>query len=129
MTIPQPRSRCRILSIASPRPLASATGGPSVGPYPTPARVPFALLALIGGQRVIDLAEIARAIAANRNLCSRVTEAACREFGRPWLSVEQAIVLMGRERLASHILCFLHLNRNPPAEHLPLLELHQGISE
>ena len=28
-----------------------------------------------------------------------VTEAACQEFGWPWLSVEQAIVLLGGERL------------------------------
>jgi hypothetical protein len=112
-----PRSRCRILSIASSR-SATAVQTASV-----------ALLSLIGDQRVLNLAELARAIAADRNLCCRVTEAACREFGRPWLSVEQAIVLLGRERLAGQILRFPHINRNPPAEQLRLPEMLQGVSE
>ena len=132
MTNPQPRSRCRILSIASFRPAtASAAGGSSLGPYPTHANIQMdnTLLALIGGQRAINLAELARAIAADRDLSCRVTEAACQEFGWPWLSVEQAIVLLGRERLAGHILRFLHLNRNSPAERASLPELLQGISE
>jgi hypothetical protein len=131
MTNPQPRSRCRILSFASPRTPASATGGPSVGTYPTHANISInaALLSLIGDQRVLNLAELARAIAADRNLCGRVTEAACREFGRPWLNVEQAIVLLGRERLASQILRLPHINRNPSAEQLRLPEMLQGISE
>jgi hypothetical protein len=121
MTTHQPRSRCRILSISSPRP-ANAV-------QPAPANLQGALLSLIGGQRVINLAELAQAIAADRNLSCRVTTAACREFGRPWLSVEQAIVLLGRERLASQILRFLHTNRNPSTERLPLPELLQGIYE
>jgi hypothetical protein len=117
MTNHQPRSRCRILSIALPR---QAT---------TVQTAPVALLSLIFGQRVINLGELARAIASDCNLCSRVTEAACQEFGSPWLSVEQAIVLLGRERLAGHILRRLHTNRNPPAEQLRLPEMFQGISE
>jgi hypothetical protein len=117
MTNHQPRSRCRILSIASPR---------QAIPVQT---APVALLSLILGQRVINLGEVARAISADCNLCSRVTEAACREFGSPWLSVEQAIVLLGRERLAGHIFRLLHTNRNPPAEQLRLPETLQGISE
>jgi hypothetical protein len=88
-----------------------------------------ALLSLIGDQHAINLAEFAWAIAADRNLCCRVTRSACREFGWPCLSVEPAIVLLGRERLASHILRLLHTNRNPPAEQLRLPETLQGISE
>ena len=66
------------------------------------------LLALIRGQRVINLAELAQSIHADRNLSHRVTEAACQEFGWPWLSVEQAIVLLGRERLCTLLALRLH---------------------
>ena len=127
MTTHQPRSRCRILSIASPRASASVAGAP-VFDQASATGGP-ALLSLVGSQRAINLAELARAIAADRNLSCHVTQAACREFGWPWLSVEQAIVLLGRERLAGQILRFLHLNRNSSAERLPLPELLQGISE
>jgi hypothetical protein len=115
MITPKRTSRCRILSIASPR-QASA-----------PQAV--AMLALIGGQRVINLAELARAIAADRNLCCRVTQAACREFGWPWLNVEQAIVLLGREGLASQFLHLSHTNRNPAATNLRRLEPFPGEPE
>jgi hypothetical protein len=87
------------------------------------------MLALLSGQHAINLAELARAIAADRNLCSRVTEAACRESGSPWLSVEQAIVLLGRERLASQILRLPHTNRNTPAANLRQPETFQGEPE
>jgi hypothetical protein len=83
----------------------------------------------MGNERVINLAEVARAIAADRNLCRRVTEAACLEFERPFLSVEQAIVLLGRERLASHILRLRHTIRNTTTATLRLRETLQGKPE
>ncbi|MGC2210595.1 MAG: hypothetical protein WA532_10840 [Candidatus Korobacteraceae bacterium] len=118
--------------MASPRPSASAApaaGEPAYNPALGSVRIDDTLLALVGSQRAINLAELTRAVAADRNLSNHVTQAACQEFGWPWLTVEQAIVLLGRERLAGQILRFLHINRNPPAERLPLPELLQGISE
>jgi hypothetical protein len=49
----------------------------------------------------MDLAELARSLQADRNLCYLVTEAACQEFGWPWLSLEEAILLLGRQRLGA----------------------------
>ena len=115
MTTHPPTTHSRILPIASPGAATKAQ--------------PFAMLALIGGQRVINLAELARAIAADRNLCCRITKAACREFGWLGLSVEQAIVLLGRERLASQLLRLSHAKRNPPAANLRLPETFQGGPE
>ena len=59
----------------------------------------------------MDLAELAGAIAADRNLCCRVIEAAIQECGWPGLGVEQAVVLLGRERLAAQLLRISNLNR------------------
>ena len=58
-----------------------------------------ALLALIRDQRAINLAELANPSAPTAALSSHITEAACRELGWPWLSVEEAIVLLGGQRL------------------------------
>jgi hypothetical protein len=66
------------------------------------------MLALIAGERVMNLAELSRAVAADPNLCRRLTQAACLEFGRSCLSVEQAVVLLGREGLAAHFLRLAH---------------------
>ena len=44
---------------------------------------------------------MADSIQADRSLSYRVTEAACQEFGFPWLSVEEAIVLLGGERICA----------------------------
>jgi hypothetical protein len=115
--------------MASPRQSASAPARPAHDPAAVNIRIDDTLLALVGSQRAINLAELTRAVAADRSLSCHITQAACQEFGWPWLSVEQAIVLLGRERLAVQILRFLHFNRNPPAEPLPLPELLQGISE
>jgi hypothetical protein len=114
---------------SAPAPATSAAAGPANDPALVNVRIDDTLLAFVGNQRAINLAELTRTITADRNLSCHVIQAACQEFGWPWLSVEQAIVLLGRERLAGQILRFLHINRNPPAERLPLPELLQGISE
>jgi hypothetical protein len=82
MTTSYPASRCRVISIASAAYLPSA-------------------LALIRGQRAINLAQLSESIRADRNLSYLVTEAACQDFGSPWLSVEEAIVLLGGERICT----------------------------
>jgi len=118
MITSQPASRCRIISIASARPAQSHSA-----------------LALIRGQRSINLAELAESIQADRSLVYLVTEAACQEFGCLWLSVEEAIVLLGGERIcalvsspcrqgrsASHLRRALHRNRIAPAANLCRLE-------
>ena len=62
----------------------------------------------------MNLSELAQVIKADRNLSRRVIKAAIRECGWPALTVEQAIVLLGRERLA---LQFLRIpSRNPIAQ-------------
>lgn len=78
-------SRCRVVSITT---AASALSSPS-------------LLAQLRPQRAINLRELAASIRADRILCYLVTEAACRDFGWPWLNVEEAIVLLGRQRLCA----------------------------
>jgi hypothetical protein len=83
----QRTSCCRIISIAS----AGST---------SEART-VVLSALIRGQRTMDLAELARSIAADPNLYNRVTKAASQEFGWTWVSLEQAIVLLGRQGLSA----------------------------
>ena len=83
----QSASSCKVVSIAS-----VSTGAP---PQSSPA------LALVRGQRVINLAELAESIRADRKLSYLVTEAAIGESGWPGLSVEQAIVLLGGEALCS----------------------------
>ena len=50
--------------------------------------LPQPVLAVLGGQSSMDLAELAGAIAADRNLCCRVIEAAIQECGWPGLDVE-----------------------------------------
>jgi hypothetical protein len=100
------------------------------------------VLALIGGQHTMNLAELAQSIQADCNLCYLVTEAACQEFGWPWLSVEDAVVLLGRERLcallsnpgwhrrsARQLRRALHRNHPTPAAQLRLLETSQGGTE
>lgn len=87
MITSHPVSSCRVTSIAS--------ASPGALPQSNPA------LALIRGQRVINLAELAESIRADRKLTYLVTEAACGASGRPNLSVEQAIVLLGGEALCA----------------------------
>jgi hypothetical protein len=84
----------------------------------------------------MNLAELARSIAAEPNLCNRVTDAASQEFDCPWVSLEQAIVLLGRQRLWKLLSSMrlgrsttwmhrpVHVNHNPAAS-LSLLENHQ----
>ena len=84
MTISQPASRCRVISIASAR----------------SSQLPSAL-ALIRGQRAINLSQLAQSIRADRSLCYLLTEAACQDLGYPWLSLEEAIVLLGGERICT----------------------------
>lgn len=60
----------------------------------------------------MDLAELAQAITADRNLCRRVIKAAMQECNDwPRLTIEQAIVLLGRERLAAQLLRIPNINR------------------
>jgi hypothetical protein len=100
------------------------------------------MTALADGCRAINLAELAHAIAADHNLAYLVTEAACHEFGWPWLSIEEAIVLLGRKRLftllsspglhgrsASQFLRPNHTNRITPAANRCQLEPFQGEAE
>jgi hypothetical protein len=67
------------------------------------------MLDLLRGDSSINLAELAEAITADLNLCIRVMEAAVEECGCPALTVEQAIVVLGRERLAAQVLRTLGL--------------------
>jgi hypothetical protein len=69
---------------------------------------PGAMLARVTGHSVINLAELSAAIASDRRLSRQVREAAAREFGWPGLSVEEAIVLLGRDRLAGQLLRLTH---------------------
>ncbi len=87
MTSSPTASPCRIISIASERP-GAATQSPSA-------------LALIRGQRAINLAELADSIRADRWLSYLITQAASQEFGCLWLSVEEAIVLLGGARICA----------------------------
>jgi hypothetical protein len=80
-------SKGRVISITSAR-LAGTPQSHSV-------------IAPILGSRAMDLAELAGCLQADRNLCYLVTEAACQEFGWPWLSLEEAILLLGRQRLGA----------------------------
>ena len=59
----------------------------------------------------MNLDELAQAIKADRSLCRRVITAAIRECGWPALTLEQAIVLLGRERLAAQFLHFRNTHR------------------
>jgi hypothetical protein len=100
------------------------------------------MLALIIGHNAMNLDELAQSIRANHDLCYIVTETACKEFGWPWLSVEDAIVLLGGKRLrgllsssnrhgrsASQLHRTLHRNSIPPSANLCLLETFQGDSK
>jgi hypothetical protein len=95
--------------------------------------------ALIRGSRAMDLAELARFLQADRNLCYLVTEAACQEFGWPWLSLEEAILLLGGQRLsallsnphqrgrsARQLSRALHRNHTAPAANPHRSETFQG---
>ena len=88
MSTRQRRAHCRKLEISPSR----------RAPLPQP------MLAVLKGHSSIELAELAQAITANRSLCRRVIKAAIDECGWPALSIEQAIVLLGRERLAAQFL-------------------------
>jgi hypothetical protein len=83
-----------------------------VPPRPPDARL-ACMLTLIAGQRSIDLQELTRAIASDCELSRQVTDAACQESGCPRLSVEQAIVLLGRTRLTSQLLSVERRHRKP----------------
>jgi hypothetical protein len=124
MTTSHPPSRCRVISITSARPGAA---------YPSSSA-----LALIRGKRAINLAELAESIRADRGLSYLVTEAACQELGYSWLSVEQAIVLLGGERVysllsaprrhgrsAAQLRRILHRNRITSEANLSLFETFQ----
>ncbi len=97
------------------------------------------MLALIRGQRAMDLAQLAESIRRHRDLCSIVTETACEEFGWPRLSVEEAVVLLGGKRLyallsnpdqrgrcASQSRRTIHGNSIAPAANLRQVETFQG---
>jgi hypothetical protein len=97
------------------------------------------MLALIRGQRAMDLAQLAESIRRNRDLRSIVIETACEEFGWPRLSVEEAVVLLGGKRLyallsradqrgrsVSHARRTIHGNSIAPAANPGQLEMFQG---
>jgi hypothetical protein len=118
-------SGCKVISIASAHP---AGAPPS-----------HSLLAQVRGQHAMNLAELVQSIRADRELCYLVTEAACREFGGPCLSVEDAVVLLGRQRLGALLSSpaqrgrsvrplrrVLHRNRIAPAANLHPPKTFQG---
>ncbi len=99
----------------------------------------LSMLALIRGQRAMDLAQLAESIRRNRDLCSMVTETASAEFGWPRLSVEEAVVLLGGKRLyallshpdqrgrsVSEARRTIHGNSISPAANPGQLEMFQG---
>ena len=69
------------------------------------------MLTVLRGQSVMNVAELAQVITADHNLCRRVIKAAIEECGCPALTIEQAIVLLGRERLAAQFLHIPRINR------------------
>ena len=71
--------------------------------------LPQPLRSVLRGDSSINLAELAQAIAADRTLCRRVIKEAIHECGWPAVTVEQAIVLLGRERLIAQLLRVLEL--------------------
>jgi hypothetical protein len=88
---------------------------PSLAPARAAAPRPCVLLAALAGEKTMDLARLTRAISADRDLCRKLIEAACQELDCPRLRLEQAIVLLGRDRLASHLLSPLRPRRKPVA--------------
>lgn len=84
MNTSKAQSRCRVV------PIHSGT-----------ARVRLASVLALLLPRVINLAELTRSIAADRNLRRRVMEAASREHGWPQPRVDEAIVLLGQQRLCA----------------------------
>ncbi len=87
MNTNQREAKGRVISITSAR-LAGTPQSHSV-------------ITRILGSRAMDLTELARSLQADRHLCYLVTEAACQEFGWPWLSLEEAVLLLGRQRLCA----------------------------
>jgi hypothetical protein len=57
------------------------------------------MLTLLLATRVMNLAELTCSIEADDNLRRRVTEAGSREHGCSCSGVEEAIVLLGRQRI------------------------------
>jgi len=98
-----------------------------VPPRPPDARL-ASMLALIAGQRTLDLEELTRSISSDRELCRQITDAACQESGWPLVSVEQAIVLLGRKQLTSQLLCVERPHRKPAAA-WPLARHRAGRAE
>jgi hypothetical protein len=88
---------------------------PSLAPARAAAPRPSALLAALAGEKTMDLARLTRAISTDRDLCRKLIEPACQEWDCPRLRLEQAIVLLGRDRLASHLLNPLPPRRKPVA--------------
>jgi len=85
MNTSKPHTRCRVASTTRVEAMVQ-----------TPS-----LLAQLLPPRVINLAELTRSIVADRNLRRRVTEAASREYGWSTARVEDAIVLLGQQRLCA----------------------------
>jgi hypothetical protein len=79
------------------------------------------MLSLIRGERAMNLTQLADYIRANRDLCHIVTETACEEFGCLWLSVEDAVVLLGGKRLSALL---LDPNRRAPSAARSRRRLH-----
>ncbi|MGA3125282.1 MAG: hypothetical protein ABSD13_01085 [Candidatus Korobacteraceae bacterium] len=128
MTTSHPASSCRVISIASA--------------FPDAAEQSHSVLALIRVQRAFNLAEIAESIRADGRLSHLVAESACLAFGYHRLSIEEAIVLLGSQRLCSLLSCqhrhgrsakqfrsALYLNSITTAANLSLLEMFQEEAE
>jgi HD-like signal output (HDOD) protein len=116
MTSSHSASRCRIISIA-------------------PAKNSCSALDLIRNQPAINLSQLSESIQSDRSLSYRITEAACQEFGFAWLSLEEAIVLLGVPRIrtlltaprrpgrsAAQLRRILHRNRTAPCQLEPFQE-------
>ncbi|MDR3764980.1 MAG: hypothetical protein P4M01_12885 [Acidobacteriota bacterium] len=76
------------------------------------------LAQLLSPRHPLDLADMSRSIAADLNLCARVTEAARDESGDLPLAVEDAIVLLGVQRLCELVSCCSTEARAVPAGEL-----------
>jgi hypothetical protein len=84
MNLPHRNTGCRVIPITSGRRFTAA---------PAPLAPWF--------RQSLDLSELTAAIRSDRELACLVTEAACIEFGWKWLSLEDAIVLLGADRLSA----------------------------
>ena len=117
----QQNPACKVISIAAAR----------------TANAPPLIHNLVHYPGVLDLAELTQAICSNRKIRDSVLAKASEEFGYPLPRVEDAIVLLGRERICALVSTIqrgracIELRRTPqistnPPANLCLLPQFQG---